>query len=117
MRGAGEADRAREYIRQRMDNHTEHARTETQRLFVGFSQPTPVAIRTKTSSSEYDNETPETSLANQPYFSSCACALGRGAGKGRKNTSGHLRQVFVSRRNAIIIQTIVLTRYNHGKSA
>ena len=50
------------------------------------------------------------SLASQPYFSSCACALGRGAGeisKGRKNTSGHLRQVFVSHRNVIIIQTIV----------
>ena len=29
------------------------------------------------------------SLASQPYISACACALGRGGGKGRKNTSGH----------------------------
>ena len=32
---------------------------------------------------------------------------GGGRGKGRENTSGHLRQAFVSHRNAIIIQTIV----------
>ena len=25
-----------------------------------------------------------TSLASQPYFSSCACALGRGAGEGKE---------------------------------
>ena len=50
------------------------------------------------------------SLASQPYFSSCACALGRGAGERKEKyvwSTGHIRQVFVSHRNAIIIQTIV----------
>ena len=36
-----------------------------------------------------------TSLASQPYFSSCACAGERGRGKGRKNTSGKMCKVFV----------------------
>ena len=36
------------------------------------------------------------SLASHPYFSSwCACAGGRGRGKGRKNTSGKMCKVFV----------------------
>ena len=36
------------------------------------------------------------SLASHPYFSSCACAVERGRGKGRKNTSGKMCKVFRS---------------------
>ena len=40
--------------------------------------------------------TARASLASHPYFSSwCACAGERGRGKGRKNTSGNMCQVFV----------------------
>ena len=31
-----------------------------------------------------DQTCPSPSLASQPYFSSCACALGRGAGEGKE---------------------------------
>ena len=44
---------------------------------------------------------PATSLASQPYFSACACALGRGEGGGRKSTSGDYSTVFVSNGNVI----------------
>ena len=44
------------------------------------------------------------SLASQPYFSSCACAGERGRGKGRKNTSGKMCRVFVSKPNVNLLR-------------